>query len=80
MWEGKQINPQGEAVSIALQFISAAEARARTCVCRTKQWKLVKDGLYPKPVPLGSKKLVFVEAEISEWIAAKVAARDGAAT
>ncbi|MCK1299729.1 AlpA family transcriptional regulator [Bradyrhizobium sp. 24] len=39
--------------------------------------KMMK-GEFPKPVPLGRKAVAWLESEIEEWKAARVAERDGA--
>jgi prophage regulatory protein len=41
--------------------------------------RLVKARQFPKPVPLGSNSVAWIEAEVDAWIASRVAARDEAA-
>jgi len=44
---------------------------------RTHLWRLIKAGHFPRPVKLGhGSRNSWVEQEIDEWIAARVAARD----
>lgn len=46
---------------------------------RTAIWKRLKSDSFPKPVILGDgKRIAFVEQEIDEWIAARLAERDAA--
>jgi prophage regulatory protein len=33
------------------------------------------EGRFPQCVPLGDRRVAFVKSEISEWIAARIAAR-----
>ena len=38
----------------------------------------IKDGVFPKPVPLGPRAVGWLESDVSDWIAARVKfARDG---
>ena len=39
----------------------------------------VKEGWFPKPVPLGRRTLAWVEEEIGKYVEAKIASRDSAA-
>jgi prophage regulatory protein len=38
----------------------------------------VRDRTFPQPVHIGSARIAFVEAEVEEWIAQRVAERDDA--
>ena len=42
-------------------------------------WRLMKDGRFPKRVQVSENRIAWVEREIDEWIAERVAARDRAA-
>ncbi|MBS0245503.1 MAG: AlpA family transcriptional regulator [Proteobacteria bacterium] len=37
----------------------------------------MKEGTFPKSVPIGKRSVAWLEAEIDDWIADKIAARDG---
>jgi prophage regulatory protein len=39
-------------------------------------YELMRAGRFPKAVPLSERRTGFVEKEIDEWIAARVAERD----
>lgn len=39
-------------------------------------YALIREGRFPKPVPLSPRRTGFLEAELDEWIAARVAERD----
>jgi prophage regulatory protein len=41
--------------------------------------RLVKDGLFPKPVQLGPGRIAWLEDEVDAWIAARAAARNNSA-
>ena len=38
--------------------------------------RLVRENRFPKPVVLGPTKIAFVESEIDQWIADRIADRD----
>ena len=42
-------------------------------------YALMREGGFPKPIPLSKRRTGFLESELDEWIAARVADRDGAA-
>ena len=42
-------------------------------------YALMRDGRFPKSIPLSSRRSGFLESEIDDWIAARVAERDGVA-
>ncbi|CAO97477.1 helix-turn-helix transcriptional regulator [Erwinia tasmaniensis] len=46
-----------------------------------KAWvyKLISQGIFPKPVKIGSRSIAFVESEIDAWINQRIAERDGEA-
>lgn len=59
-------------------FISPKDVRIRTAQSRAGMYNAINAGTFPKPVPLnenGTRK-AFIESEIEEWIAARIAARD----
>jgi len=39
-------------------------------------WRLERADKFPKRVPIGAGRYAYVEAEVDEWIAARIAARD----
>jgi prophage regulatory protein len=50
----------------------------RTGLSRSTIYRYIKDGVFPKPVPLGPRAVGWLESEVSEWIAERVKiARDG---
>ena len=38
--------------------------------------RLVREGKFPPPVRLSPARLAFVEAEVDQWLAERIAARD----
>lgn len=49
------------------------EVEARTGLSRSTIYAWVKDGNFPAPISLGAKAVGWLEAEIEDWIAARVA-------
>jgi len=47
----------------------------------SRQWldRLIKDGKFPRPVKVGSRRIAWVETEIDQHLMACVERRDGAA-
>jgi prophage regulatory protein len=44
---------------------------------KTHTNRLIKQGLFPKPVRLGYSSIAWVASEVDEYIARKIAERDG---
>ena len=42
-------------------------------------WRLERAGKFPKRVPIGAGRYAYIEAEVDEYIAQKIAKRDGVA-
>jgi prophage regulatory protein len=54
------------------------QIEARTGFARSTIYLYIKEGIFPKPVQLGSRAVGWLESEVSEWIAERVKiARDG---
>ena len=59
-------------------FLRRKQVETRTGLSRSTIYQFIKDGAFPKPVPLGPRAVGWLESEVSEWIAARVKiARDG---
>lgn len=56
-------------------LISLNEVCARTSLSRTAINKLRAKGAFPDAVPLGDRRVGFVEEEVSEWISNRIAGR-----
>jgi prophage regulatory protein len=44
---------------------------------KVQLWRLEKQNKFPKRVPLSPNRSGWVEAEIDDWLASKIAERDG---
>jgi len=52
---------------------------ARSGLSQTRQNELERDGLFPRRVQLTPGTVGWVESEVDEWIAARIAERDAEA-
>lgn len=59
-----------------LRILRPRETVTRTGYSRATLYRKVADGTFPKPVKLGPGAVGWVEAEIDEWISARIAERD----
>lgn len=54
-------------------LIRRKEVERLTALSRSRIYDLMKQGAFPKPVNLGAMSVAWVEAEIQQWIAARIA-------
>lgn len=52
---------------------------AQTGMQRSTIYDAIRQGRFPKPIPLGSRTVAWASDEIRAWIAARIAARDAGA-
>lgn len=62
-----------------LCFARMREVCRRTGLSKSSIYDMMAQGRFPQTVRLGGRSVAFVEAEIDEWIAARIAARNVAA-
>lgn len=53
------------------------DVQARVPFSRAQLYKLMEEGQFPKPVPIGLRAIAWRESEISAWISAKIVAAGG---
>ena len=53
-------------------FLRRRQVQTRTGLSRSTIYQHIKDGVFPKPVPLGPRAVGWLESDVSEWIAARV--------
>lgn len=58
------------------RFLRRAEVEARTGLSCTSIYRKIAEGGFPKPVPLGQQAVGWVESEVAEWQARRIAERD----
>ena len=56
-----------------LIILRLRDVKARTGLSRSTIYLRMSEGLFPKPISLGGRSVGWIEAEVSEWIAHKVA-------
>ena len=61
------------------KLVRLPEVLGQVPQCRTTIWRGVKNGTFPAPVSMGKNSIAWIQEEIDDWIAARVAERDGAA-
>lgn len=74
----KTTTPQSAPVHVQqLQtaLIRRKEVERLTALSRSRIYDLMKQGVFPKPVSLGSMSVAWLEVEIREWIASRIADR-----
>ena len=53
-------------------IIRRKQVQARTGLARSTIYLHIKNGTFPRPVPLGPRAVGWLESEISDWIAGRV--------
>ena len=61
------------------RLIKFPETQRLTALSRPRIYQLIAEGRFPKQVKLGSLSVAFVESEVRDWIAERIAARDNVA-
>lgn len=54
-------------------LIRRKEVERLTTLSRSRIYALMAQGSFPKSISLGSMSVAWVEAEVQEWIAARIA-------
>lgn len=59
-------------------FLRRKQVARRAGLSRSTIYQYIKDGVFPKAVPLGPRAVGWLESDVSDWIAGRVKiARDG---
>lgn len=61
---------------MAERFITMVEVRQRVALSKTEIYRKINKGNFPRPVPLGSQKVAWLESEVTAWMADRLAARE----
>lgn len=48
----------------------------KTALKRSTLYVMVAGGEFPKPVKIGPRRIAFVESEVNDWVASRIATRD----
>jgi prophage regulatory protein len=46
----------------------------KASISRSLRHNLIKAGKFPKPIQIGARRIAFLESEVDEWIASRIAA------
>ncbi len=63
-----------------LTILRRKQVEARTGLSRSSIYLRVSEGTFPKPISLGSRAVGWVETELNDWLAARIAASRKAAS
>lgn len=58
------------------KIIRLRELKSKVGKGHSSIYQGMKEGTFPKPVPLGERAVGWIEEEIDQWIDSRVAARD----
>lgn len=64
---------------ISPTLVSLNQVCAMTSLSRTAINKHRAAGTFPKPIPLGDRRIAFVRSEVDQWISDRIAAARRAA-
>jgi prophage regulatory protein len=59
----------------SIRYIRLPEVKERTGLGKTTLYGMVKDGEFPAPVKLAGRAVGWVESEVDQWAAARLADR-----
>lgn len=61
-----------------MKIIRLKQVMETTGLARSTIYKYIAAGTFPKPVPLGSKSVGWVDEEVQEWVLARIEERSAA--
>jgi prophage regulatory protein len=56
------------------RLIRRPEVESRTSLKRSTMYAYIKEGSFPRPIPLGPRAVAWLASEVDEWIEARVRA------
>ena len=59
-----------------MRIIRLKEVIDSTGLARSTIYKYIGEGTFPRPVPLGERRVAWVESEVHNWILARIEERD----
>jgi len=66
-------NPTNERTNPPIRFLRLPEVMKRTGLSRSTIYVRLAAGCFPRPVALGSRAVGWIEAEVAEWVAERIA-------
>lgn len=58
-------------------LIRLPEVQRRTGYSKAWIYRLLKDGKFPASIKIGSRAIAFIESEVDEWVAQRIAESRG---
>ena len=56
------------------RMLSRREVEHRTSLSRSTMYQQIADGIFPKQIELGARRVGWLESDVQAWIAARIAA------
>lgn len=65
-------------VPIGNRLLKRTDVELKTGLSRASIYSSIKAGTFPEPISIGINRVAWLEAEIDQWIAEKLSARNAA--
>ena len=62
------------------RLLGRREVERVTSLSKNALYRMLRDGAFPRQVRLGGRRVAWVECEVRDWMAARIAERDRAQT
>jgi prophage regulatory protein len=62
----------GRERSTDVQLLTPKEVRTLLSLSKTTLWRMCRDGTFPKPLKISSRRTAFVAEEIERWMKARL--------
>jgi prophage regulatory protein len=59
----------------ATTVLRLPELSKRVGLCRSSIYSLIRQGSFPRPIPLSARAVGWIESEIEQWLAERAAKR-----
>ncbi|TPD54896.1 MAG: AlpA family transcriptional regulator [Thalassolituus maritimus] len=59
-----------------MKILKLKEVMDCTALGRSTIYKYISEDTFPKPIPLGSRSVGWLQSEVEDWILARIAERD----
>ena len=69
---GDEVTNMTDPIQQRLFILRRKHVEVRTELSRSSIYQYIKEGAFPKPVPLGPRAVGWLESEVNDWIATRV--------
>jgi prophage regulatory protein len=59
------------------QLVKRKKVEELTSLSRSSLYRLMSDGIFPKPIRLGSKSVAWLKSDVEAWIDDRISASKG---